>query len=82
MAVAYALAAGCGGRVERGAMLEDYVTVVGVTPRSKRAIFGRRYLVKCECGWSSDCRDYIFAKRRWREHKAVCPAHNTEKGQS
>ena len=57
------------------ATVEDYLTVVGVKPRSKRPIYGRSYLVKCECGWSSECRDYIFARRRWREHKAVCPCY-------
>lgn len=55
--------------------LTDYVTVVGVTPRSKRPIFGRRYLVKCECGWSLNARDYIFAKQGWRRHKERCPKH-------
>ena len=54
--------------VHETAQFEDYRTVVGVTPRSHRPIYGTRYLTRCTCGWSSSGGDYISTKKAWRIH--------------
>jgi hypothetical protein len=51
--------------------LEPYRAVVKVTPRGRKAIYGKRYLVRCACGWTVDASDTIFAKRCWRDHVAA-----------